>query len=65
MINRSEISSSINFDKPNVVGGIFSERDNRLLFIKSFINENFGDGKFYSKLKTYGLGCFSTCETED
>jgi hypothetical protein len=48
-----------------VVDTEFSEMEKKLLFIKNFINENFGEGKFYSKLKTHGFGSLSTKESCD
>jgi len=53
MINKPEI-----YNNRNLAANSFSERVARLLFIKNFINENFGEGKFYSKIKTYGIGSF-------
>lgn len=40
----------------------FPEKKRRRLFINKFIAENFGEGKFYSKLKIYGVGSFSAGE---
>ena len=62
MIKKAEIIKSVNFNQSNVVDAYSSERAKRLLFIKNFIDENFGEGKFYSKLKTYGFGSLSSEE---
>ena len=39
-----------------------NEIKRRALFIRNHLKENFGEGKFYSKLKSYGCGDFSINE---
>ena len=56
MISRSEI---IEINKKNVYKFESKEAKKRKLFISNYLEENFGEGKFYSKLKTYGCGDFS------
>lgn len=58
MIKVIEIENNIKSHNDNVYKINFTETKRRGLFISRFINENFGEGRFYSKLKSYGTGSF-------
>jgi hypothetical protein len=50
MIKLSEI---VEINKRNVYRFESNETKKRKLFISNYLKENFGEGKFYSNLKTY------------
>jgi hypothetical protein len=62
MINKSDALEMVRAPKKNVYMFQSNETKKRNLFINSYIERNFGPGKFYSKLKTYGCGEFSIDE---
>lgn len=62
MLKQSEISEKNSELKKNVYKFESKETKRRNLFISNYIEENFGPGKFFSKLKTYGCGSFSVNE---
>ncbi len=58
MINKENIVRKIEHVLKNVYKFQSKETKKRNLFIDRFIKQNFGPGKFYASLKTYGCGSF-------